>query len=473
MDRGNLSRPVLVTLFIAFITILWMLLNDRGLSAAPILLAVTVAAFVSILWDRLSDRPGDIIVADKIFLFFFGYYALSGYVIQALRLSDVFQANVFATTYDDLLVDIRPLVCIALGLFGVVLAMKGPFAAKLVARIPVYSADWDERKSLFAGCGLLLVGGILIGILVNSVGINAYMNASYVDTYGYELGKGYLTAGMFIIQLGIMVLFLRKARPGVMPPVVPTLIFLLFAAVNLRIGRRRIVFEEALGIITIYHYCVRRINWKLLVPFGAAAFILITMLGQVRGVMEQGITGMIEQGKNDFSMEDIWHGFEESSAVPYSVARMVEYVPQYEPYRYGMTYVKAFDQLVPLAIHPQRAQAPSEWFVWAVAPGIATKFGGLSFSHIAEGYWNFGYLGAFFSMFVIALLVRTMVTYRRANMHRLSGVLLYAVFMTTQISLNRGDSNVLLKTVVCTWVPALFIAYFLGHAESESKKSLV
>jgi hypothetical protein len=139
-------------------------------------------------------------------------------------------------------------------------------------------------------------------------------------------------------------------------------------------------------------------------------------------------------------------------------------VPVQEGFRLGQTFIDAFEILLPLPLHPNRPLAPTQWFVNLVDPAVAAVGGGYSYALIAEGYLNFGILGAAIVTFLEGMLLRAAVAYRRKCPHSRSGMLIYSVALSSTIMMIRGDFATLLKVgVVIAGFPAIVIAGWLGR----------
>jgi hypothetical protein len=108
--------------------------------------------------------------------------------------------------------------------------------------------------------------------------------------------------------------------------------------------------------------------------------------------------------------------------------------------------------------------APSEWFVNLIDPGVAAAGGGYSYALLAEGYLNFGILGAMVTSFLEGIVVRAVVTYRRLFPSSRSRILIYAIAVSLIVMMIRGDFATLLKGgIVGLVLPTALIAAWLGR----------
>jgi len=101
----------------------------------------------------------------------------------------------------------------------------------------------------------------------------------------------------------------------------------------------------------------------------------------------------------------------------YSItSNVMNIVPQKEDYKYGMTYLHDFYELLPRILTRDYNSNMSEWFKRYYAPQVTGAFG---FAMEAEGYVNFGYFG--FIVFAVWGAALTFAYYRFINKPFLPG----------------------------------------------------
>jgi len=446
-------------------------LREATFSPALILLGLTIAAYFGLLFSTLSDQPEEIFELDKVFLVIFGYYTVLPFAAYTIHPEISIGA---VMSLDMIEYNLPALVCIALALAGIIIGMRLPFGRKVADRIPSFAPIWNRNEGVQLSVMIICFGLALYLYLIYEIGVEVYLNASYVETYQLAIGKGYLGIGVVFIQIGILLLYTALTDEENPYPWLPLLAMVLFTATTFRLGRRSIVLETVLGLLAIKHFHAGRIRrgWMLVVTF--LFMVGMVVIGQARSSMNQGLTGMVEYIQYDFSTDDLWNFFNEGAAVPFSVDEVTKMIPQHMSYQWGKTYIQTFEMLVPRAIYPDRPLSQSEWFAQEVAPDVAAQGGGFSFSHIAEGYVNFGYIGVFMVCFGIGFFINCMVQYRRLHPRSKSVVFLYGIVSTSLIAMNRGDSAMVLKTLMlCTWLPALLAVLWLGRNEFRSNRALI
>ena len=90
--------------------------------------------------------------------------------------------------------------------------------------------------------------------------------------------------------------------------------------------------------------------------------------------------------------------------------------------------------------------------------------GTYSYALLAEGYLNFGILGAAAVTFAEGVVLRALVSYRGAAPASKGRALIYAVALASTVILIRGDfANLLKAGIIGAGVPAIIAAAWLGR----------
>lgn len=426
-------------------------LEGTSVSTAHLMTFAIATVFAGVAVERFADHPRELLELDKLFIFTVGAYTvlpmLVGCFFPGIGFDDYLQKPA--------------LWCTLLAIAGFGLGFMIAPTRLITRMLPARDLPWREGEASLFGSAFIAVGVVLLVILVQQVGVSTYFQSDYVDAYAAESGLGYLVAGLFLAEVGIFTYFLAKSTNG-KRPIVPLVVAALFAVVSLRAGRRRFALETGMGLIALQHFTVKPIRLRT-VLFGLALVVpLFTVIGQARSALAQGWDGMRTYALYEFSSDQWLHALDDFHTVPLSLVTTTNFIPEREPYRLGKTYLQAFEVLIPLKLYPNRPLTPAQWMVWSSEDSFAAAGGGRSFSHIAEAYMNFSYLGVFLFCFLQAILVKTAVEYRRDAPNSATRALLYVCGLTTVITLVRGDFASWLKTTFIMLGAALPIGMWLG-----------
>jgi hypothetical protein len=418
-----------------------------------ILAAGIVLLYFYVFRKQVLSHPKAFLEADTLFLLLFAAYALLVPTFYMLTAGN-----------SDIALELKVMLCIGAGLAGVGLGFSNQFGRSFPRHVKQLDGRWNRKEAVQAAVILMILGLALLGILISRVGLATYTQSAYVEGYSAGQGLGFLEAGATIVEIGLFVLFLAYAEKEQDIPVWIWILLALFAFAIFRVGRRRIVVETAIGLLTAYHFYVRQLRLRKLLTVAALAILILVFVGQARSFLQEGLHEMLTATASESSVESTLLAFQELETTHLSLFETIRSVPVTQPYQYGGTYLQAFKVLVPLALDPNRPLAPSQEFAWDYNPEIARAGGAYGFSSFSEGYLNFGFLGVALAGYTEGVFVIFLVSLRRTNPASKGRLLLYTVAVTSFIMIFRGDFASLLKGyVVLEWIPAIFIALWLGR----------
>ena len=438
-----------------------------ALSTNDIMLGALVIAYLVVLWYRCARHPDDLVEMDTVFLVFFGIYVVLPIVAFVL-----WQSVGDSPGFIDLVVhfDSGVVMVATTAFLSFLLGYSSTIGPTLARLMPFADGAWRRREGLTIAGGLLLVGAVLVRLLIGSVGLETLTESEYVRGYQETAGLGVLAGGVMLVQIGLVVLYLTMAERDRRAPVLPWVLFAVLALLVLRIGRRRVVLETGLALLVAHHFCVRKIRLRVLVVVAAMSLLAFAVVGLARAYLAEGLGGILTHLVEEFGFGEIPKLMAEPIAVLLALTETMYQVPDQEPFWLGRTFVEAFEIMVPLPLHPNRPLAPTQWFVNLIDPGIAAVGGGYSYALLAEGYLNFGILGAVAASFVEGVVVRGAVTYRRLFPSSKSRILVYAVAVSLTVMMIRGDFATLLKAgVVSMGLPALVVGAWLGRGRANAR----
>jgi oligosaccharide repeat unit polymerase len=466
---GDLVRAALSSPWLSSLAVLNLLVLSAGivalampdvLSPVDIWLTVLLIAYSAALWYRCATHPRDLVEMDTVFLVFFGMYVVLPVVAFFwLAVGEV-------PRFIGLVLHLESgIIGVALtALFAFLFGYSSPAGPALAGLMPRADGDWTRGEGLAISSGLLVLGTALVGTLVGTVGVETLVESAYARGYEAIAGLGVLASGVMLAQTGLVVLYLTPTERSRRAPILPWILFSVFALLMLRIGRRRVVLETILALLVAHHFSTRRIRLRTLVIGAALALPVFAAVGLARAYLAEGFGSILTRLVEQFGLDELVNLMAEPVTVLLALTETIYQVPAQEPFWLGRSFVDAFEILIPLPLHPERPIAPSQWFVNLIDPGIAAAGGGYSYALLAEGYLNFGILGVAAVAFVEGIVVRAAVTYRRLAPFSKSRILVYAVVVSLTIMMIRGDFASLLKAgIVGSLVPAVFVAAWLGR----------
>jgi oligosaccharide repeat unit polymerase len=437
-----------------------------ALSASELMLGALVGTYLVALWYRCARHPDDLVEMDTMFLMFLGIYLVIP-IIAFVIWQELGDAPPFISLIAHFESDVTVLALAAV--LGFLLGYATALGPALTWLLPCADGPWRRREGLAVSWGLLMVGGALLALLVGSVGLEIFTESDYVRSFEATAGLGVLAGGVMLSQLGLVVLYLTMAERDRRPPVLPLVLFAVLALLLFRIGLRRIVLETGLALLVTHHFYVRKFRLRTLAAGAVAALLVFSVVGLARSYLAEGLAGMTTRVTEEFGFAALIDLMAEPITVLLALTETMYQLPGQEPFWLGRTFVEAFEILVPRPLYPDRPLAPSQWFVNLVDPVVAAAGGGYAYSLLAEGYLNFGVVGAVSVSVLQGVVVRTVVTYRRRAPFSRSRLLVYAIAVSLSVSMIRGDFATLLKVgIVSLALPAAVVAAWLGRRTVES-----
>jgi hypothetical protein len=433
----------------------------RAMSTSDITLGVLVIAYLVVLWYFRARHPADLVEMDTLFFAFFGIY-----VVLPIVAFVIWQAIGDAPPFIHLIAHFESgvLTVAAAALLSFLLGYSSPIGPSFAKLMPRTDGAWSRSEGLAISWGLLLLGAALVAILVRMVGLETLTESEYARGYEATAGLGILAGGLMLVQIGLVVLYLALAGPGRRASILPWILFAVLALLMLRIGRRRVVLEIGLALVVAHHFYVRRIRFRTLAVGAVAALLVFAAVGLARTYLAEGLGGILTRLVEEFGPSEVLRLMAEPVTVLLALTETIYQVPGQEPFWMGRSFIDAFEILIPLPLHPNRPLGPSQWFVNLIDPRIAAAGGGYSYALLAEGYLNFGILGAAAVGFLEGTIVRGIVVYRRLCPSSKSRILVYAIAASLTISMIRGDFASLLKAgIVGLTIPGVLIAAWLGR----------
>jgi oligosaccharide repeat unit polymerase len=264
-------------------------------------------------------------------------------------------------------------------------------------------------------------------------------------TVGAASGRGYLTVGYLALSLGIALVGVlvastpnAKARPmraALRLAGVAAVAVLLFAVV---LGSRQLAVVTCVQLLVVFHLMVRPIGWpRVALTFAAlavASVVFISLRNYGRVVTNPvDLAGLAAKTFDGFNF------------LVSAVARVADFgFGRSLAEDIGLTYV-------PRAFFPGKPEVFGiSGLQEAVIPGSFSTFGGLATfppGIVAEGYLNFGVLGALLLPAIAGFALRTAYDAATASGSALA-VVLFGSLIGNQTGLFRGFGQLVIATIV-------------------------
>ena len=310
---------------------------------------------------------------------------------------------------------------LSLSCLGIGVGISAKFSAETGLKRPVVAVRNHALSSIYLdGIGLFVSSLVFLcmaiysfGNLLNYSRVEFFRTAS--DTRGLGLFMMVLPSAAVLLAIG--------ARSKIEK------IFSIFVALSsfcmfLFSGYRSAALFPALVGIILWEKVGKKISFVFAVSAVAFVIFVIPVIGMLRGMgpYKNINSQTIEKSVKKTSSQD---AFIEMGGTAGVLAHVLRLVPDQDPYRFGVTYVKAFRDSIP-NIMPKMGESyrtqsrqeafydpyaigsmavPSDWITYRVARDKFNKGEGLGFSAIGEPYLNFGTVGVVVFFVVLGFLL--------------------------------------------------------------------
>ena len=263
------------------------------------------------------------------------------------------------------------------------------------------------------------------------------LKTAMITAGGPELARWYyfLSAGLFVASTALVALdsYLAKGRRS---PII--LGFLgLYLLVQTWNDEREVALVLGAWILLNTRYWTRRFVLSLIL--GVSVFVATIAIVRAGQTSADRAKLMEDQDISDIAESLLTR----SSSNLFVFSKILVWVPDEEPYRWGSTYADSVLSFFPGA-SDERKRALSDWFKSRYAPGSSSAYG---FAMDAEAFMNFGWVGPPLVFFFWGALLGWL--YARARRPGAGWFNAFLWVLTTSYSIFavRADSRMLFKMV--------------------------
>lgn len=304
----------------------------------------------------------------------------------------------------------------------VLFGYAGLHAGALLANLPGRGEAPEPPAAMHGeGQSLYLVGWLLLVVSTGPVlmdirqAFSVVVEAGYQGLFQQSSAEG--SASDTVIGLlaafylpGVMFL-LAGSRHRPVGQVVSALALAGYALAYLLLGYRAYAMLPVLAFAWLWHHCIRPLPIVALSVTGGGLFLFVApLVRHIRGM----------SGVERFNPEMLWAAYTsvenpvtgligELGGSMLTISYMLEAVPAMRPVEWGMGYLRALANAIPILDLPDPYGSTSSWLAWTFKPMWAAHGFGFGFSFIGEAFLNFGRVGGpLFLAVVGALLVGAM-----------------------------------------------------------------
>lgn len=320
------------------------------------------------------------------------------------------------------------------------------FARRLGERMPQLAPR--GLRGIRAGVLVLVVlSSLLIYLLTKEIGgLVPFLLLGYKYSEAV-FGRGYLAVGFPWLVVAMVALLDRYAAGRQRLDLLGFGVLLLANFVMHGVtGNRGIIMYFAIVLGVFIHFRIRRLSLKVLLTVAIAGFIVLNVVGLLRGSDYSSFGDVIERMSISFDAvvddkEGIFYTLTSGEfVVPFeTLPQMVRAVGVTEWPWMGWSFLRAPVYFIPSAIFPDRPLGLSNWYMANFYGGGYGLNEGRAFFFLAEGYLNFGPLGVLLVAAAWGILWGALHRWMLRGRDRFGTVLIYALLVGFMFRCVAGD----------------------------------
>ena len=373
-------------------------------------------SFDVITWCSLFQLVGNIVIISamsKKYLNVYNVFALLTYlfhfgqsIIVTLPFSDIyFDRSVVAKTSIESVIEAE--IFVMMCFFAIGLGYIYMCGKKKELYCNEEGFDTDELCRLQFIAIVLVIITFIPMIYIDIQKIVALKNADYNATYlVYQSGIGKYIGmiGQFGKPALVLLIFSYQKRKRLATyMMIACIAYLLFAMLS---GDRGTNLVYLLAILFVYFLYVRMVRLRVVVLCGVMGYLLLSVISTLslfRSV-DFSVENFIEMYRRRSGDGIIYSCLREFGGSMITLVHTMEYIPSYEPFNFGLTYIHGLFYIMPVlpdAITEMTMKSVS--FIHAF-PETATDYISLGGSYLGELFFNFGWSSPVFATFIGCLI---------------------------------------------------------------------
>lgn len=278
-------------------------------------------------------------------------------------------------------------------------------------RILIPSSAWCKLGLFIMLTALLMHVGTMATVGIDLFLTHGYKAIQQLEEYTSYFWNLIFSQSQVVMAFGISLYTISSAlRTGkLFASKISLSLIIAFLTLVVLEGDRGPVVMFVMPIVLVRHYLVKPLSLKFAVPFVCGLLFLFAVMGLARTVILDPVKMVQKYEEEKAETNANWmYPIVELGASFLVVNITTREVPENVPYWMGASWRDAAIHFIPFL---QKYAVKWGWSTWAPSTWITrTYFGkdraGRAFTVAAEGYLNFGYVGAFLELALFGAFIR-------------------------------------------------------------------
>lgn len=458
------SLAYMMWLVLAGLFSLGMYLASRGLDwAFSTKIATFFGLFLCIVhfFRVLYLKPRNYFAPDLLFLaayalFHFGYLALWAVNIVPPSTKIFFYPALYPKT----------MFIVNLGIVGFIFGYE--IAAKRRTNNRVYTIKIPTSGWLIAGLLLMLLWLIVFVGYIMAVGLEEFVAkgaavVAHMERYIENPRLWKLKGKIFSLGFGVYIVSVALRHGRLFKGKIGLSLFAFYMFTAILAGGRTTVVVTGMIILVVRHYLMKPIKLRWLILLAICFMFIFKMMAIVRLTTAFHIGKIMEEVKyvRETRVSHWYDPFIETGGSVRTINLTISMVPDEQPFWYGWSYLQSAVHVIPYLqgrLAHILGAGPSKWLTVTV---FGPRAAGTGFTLAGEGYLNFGFVGAFFQLFLIGVVMRRIYVWFVSSLSPSSAVIFFVSLGTFIISV-RNETDVLLQPLSQIVIFASLLNFLLG-----------
>lgn len=272
-----------------------------------------------------------------------------------------------------------------------------------------YQYDENENYISYDTSKIAIFGWIVFGLSI-ILGLLYYRLQGKSFLYMLTLGQrdSELSASSVSSSFLFLSCFIRSAIPGLLiileysgcKRIIKIICAIITILITVTTGSRNLTIATVLSIV-VFSYLKKKKRPKIisLVSAFVLLYLFVGFVGIFRGDMLNG--GVIQL--SEVSSDSLMNAFMYNVEIFFPFYNLVEAIPKYSPFDYGLGILNVPIQFIPHFLWPNK---PASLGTSSLSAIYGSSFGGAAYPNIGTFYYEFGLLGVVVCMYLFGYLIK-------------------------------------------------------------------
>ena len=313
--------------------------------------------------------------------------------------------------------------------FAAHIGMSMTFGDEIACSMPRLYQGYAKRRLALIAIVSVPIGLALFLYLMRKAGFTNPLAIltnvmAFRETWGSEGLTYLLYISLYLLSAPFWAWIIR-GRLSVFGKIIAALYFLVLSFIDVLTGLRYAMYASLIGILYVYHSCVRRVSLTRAIQLGLIMLVPLALSFMIFGIIRSDTKSHLASVASKVSTgNSIYRLLLRAGWAANGFAKIVSHA-DHVPTEWGESFVDVWYLPVPRAWVRDKPSSFNAQMLQEIEPRNNSRFFGESFSIFGEFYVNFGVAGLLAGGLLFGILMRTTQRYYVMNANNRRFVLIY------------------------------------------------